>query len=244
MKLITAIVGATLALAVGLSAVNVQDTKAQETEAKEAAAKVVDEAAMIAEQMPTYPMTTCVISGEPMEEGKAQSFLHEGRLVRTCCKSCIKAFKKDPAALMAKIDQAIVKAQAASYPLKDCAVSGEALGEMGDPVDVFHGTRLLRLCCKGCVKAYKKDPAALVAKLDAAYIAAQKPTYKATKCLVSGEDLGSMGDPVDMLYGNTLVRLCCKGCVKGFKKDPASYMAELTGTTKKAVPATSAGKKG
>ena len=98
---------------------------------------------------------------------------------------------------------------------------------MEDPVDIVHGTRLVRLCCKGCVKAYKKDPAAIVAKLDAAYVTALKPKYKSKKCLVSGEDLGSMGEPVDMMYGNTLVRLCCKGCVKGFKKDPAKYIAKL-----------------
>ena len=37
-----------------------------------------------------------------------------------------------------------------------------------------------------------------------------------------------MGDPIDRLYGTQLVRLCCKGCVKAFQKDPAGVAAKVT----------------
>lgn len=48
----------------------------------------------------------------------------------------------------------------ASYPLKTCVVSKEEIGEHGKPVKVTapDGTDVY-LCCKQCVKDFKKDPA-------------------------------------------------------------------------------------
>ncbi len=230
MKLIKTLLCATLALALGLSALTVQETAATSTDA------TAEEAIIIAQQMPTYPLTSCVISDEEFsaESGEPISFLHEGRLVRVCCKSCVKKFKKSPEGSMAKIDQAIIAAQLPHYPLETCPTSGEELGGMGEPINVITGTRLVRFCCAGCIKGHKKDPSKAMAKLDAAYIAAQVENYPATTCLISGEELGGMGDPIDLLYGNTLVRLCCKGCVKGFWKDPAKHMTALRAQKKKA----------
>ncbi len=46
-----------------------------------------------------------------------------------------------------------------SYPLKTCVVSGDPLGEHGKVVKVsFQGTDVY-LCCRDCLKDYKKDPA-------------------------------------------------------------------------------------
>lgn len=51
----------------------------------------------------------------------------------------------------------------ASYPLKTCAVSGEAFGgEMGKPVKVTHEGTDVYLCCKSCLKDFKADPAKYV----------------------------------------------------------------------------------
>ncbi len=62
----------------------------------------------------SYPLTTCVVSGEPLDAGHAGGsfdYLHKeagkpDRLVRFCCKACLKEFKKDPAKYLAKIDAA------------------------------------------------------------------------------------------------------------------------------------------
>lgn len=47
-----------------------------------------------------------------------------------------------------------------TYPLKKCPVSDEPLGEHGKPVKVTtpDGTDVY-LCCKDCMKDFKKDPA-------------------------------------------------------------------------------------
>jgi hypothetical protein len=197
-----------------------------------AATAKIDDAKAIAHQLPSYPLTTCPVSHEALDAEKPVDFLHEGRLVRLCCKGCVKGFKKDPAATLAAIDAAIIAEQGPSYPMTECPMSGEALGSMGDPLPVIHGTRLVKLCCKGCVKGFHKNPEKALAKVDAALIAQQKPTYAVKTCLVSGDELGD--DAHDMLYGTRLVRLCCKKCVAGFEKDPATFVAKLDAAAHKA----------
>lgn len=46
------------------------------------------------------------------------------------------------------------------YPLKKCPVSGDSLSEHGKPIKVTapDGTDVY-LCCKDCLKDWKKDPA-------------------------------------------------------------------------------------
>jgi hypothetical protein len=192
------------------------------------------EAAVVAEQLPSYPLNNCPISGEKLGSmGDPIDLVVEGRLVRLCCKGCVKKAKANPATAIAKIDAGVIHAQGPSYPLKTCVISGEKLGEMGDPIDVVIGTRLVRVCCKGCVKKAKAASAKHLATVDSALIAAQRKTYPLKTCVISGEKLGEMGDPIDILHGTQLVRLCCKGCVKKFKKDPATALAKIAKAGKK-----------
>ncbi|MFT3783194.1 MAG: hypothetical protein QM790_14390 [Nibricoccus sp.] len=60
----------------------------------------------------SYPLDTCVVSGEKLGDmGKPVDYIYkeEGkpdRLVRFCCKMCISKFKKDPAKYLKAIDEA------------------------------------------------------------------------------------------------------------------------------------------
>ncbi|MFH0907335.1 MAG: TRASH domain-containing protein [bacterium] len=59
-------------------------------------------------------------------------------------------------------------------------------------------------------------------------VAADKAdTYPLTTCVVSGEKLGEMGDPVIFNYEGREVRFCCKNCKKDFLKDPAKYLKKI-----------------
>lgn len=61
-----------------------------------------------------YPLNTCAVSDEKIgaDPGmKPYSFVHEGREVKLCCKSCLKDFKKDTAKYIAKIEAAEKKAK-------------------------------------------------------------------------------------------------------------------------------------
>lgn len=51
--------------------------------------------------------------------------------------------------------------------------------------------------------------------------------YPFDSCIVSGEPLGSMGEAIVQVHEGREVKFCCKGCVKGFKKDPAKHLATI-----------------
>ncbi len=51
--------------------------------------------------------------------------------------------------------------------------------------------------------------------------------YPLKKCLVSENELGSMGDVVTEVYNGREVKFCCKPCVKKFHANPEKYLARL-----------------
>lgn len=124
------------------------------------------------------------------------------------------------------------KPEADTYPLETCIVSGSKLGSMGEPVVYEYEGREIRFCCKGCIKQFDKDPEAYLDKMDEAIVARDLADYPLAVCVVSGQELGSMGDPVDYVYDNHLVRFCCKGCIKAFENDPDKYIARIDGARK------------
>ena len=82
------------------------------------AAPVAPDAAWLAQAQAAYPLKTCVVSDEEfggdMGEAIDYTYKQEGkpdRLVRFCCKKCIKDFNKDPAQYLKKIDEAAAKAK-------------------------------------------------------------------------------------------------------------------------------------
>ena len=114
--------------------------------------------AVVAQQKPTYPMKTSPVSDKPLEAG-AVDYVYSMRLVRLSSPEEVAAFEKDPAAAMAKVDKALIESQLASYPSKTCPVSKEELGKDGEPVNYLYGTKLVRFCCKDCIKSFEKEPA-------------------------------------------------------------------------------------
>jgi len=76
-----------------------------------------------------YPLQTCVVSGDKLvagEMGPPVDYLYEEqgkepRLVRFCCKSCIKTFKKTPAKYLNLIDEAAAKTKAGDSAASCCS---------------------------------------------------------------------------------------------------------------------------
>lgn len=121
-----------------------------------------------------------------------------------------------------------------AYPLKVCTVSGEKLGEHGDPYVIRHEGREVRFCCKSCLKDFNADPAKYLKKLDAAVEAQQRASYPLKDCPVSLDKLGAHGEPVPVVVGNnTLALLCCKDCKKDAVKDGARIEKMILDARKK-----------
>jgi YHS domain-containing protein len=60
------------------------------------------------------------------------------------------------------------------YTLKTCVVSGDKLGEMGDPFVYAYKGREIKFCCKGCLKDFNKNPDKYIKMIDAAEAKAKK----------------------------------------------------------------------
>ena len=101
--------------------------------AEEGAAKPSD-AAVIAAQKATYPLKTCVVSGEKLGEPgmeKVVDYVYQGRLVELCCGSCIKKFNADTAKYLKLLDEAAKNAGACNTGCA-CMASGKKECKCGD----------------------------------------------------------------------------------------------------------------
>ncbi len=103
--------------------------------------------------------------------------------------------------------------------------------DRSDPTDPPAWKNERGLVCRGVIPNMKHTLLLLLSGLllstgliSAADTTGVPPTYPLKKCVVSDEDLGSMGKPVKVTHEGTDVYLCCKSCAKDFKKDPAKYV--------------------
>jgi len=55
---------------------------------------------------------------------------------------------------------------------------------------------------------------------------AAKP-YPLKTCLVTDNELGSMGKVVTKVYDEQEIKFCCKPCVKKFEANPAKFLSKL-----------------
>lgn len=172
-----------------------------------------------------YPFDTCPITGKKLGAmGDPVTKVYDGREVRFCCPACPPKFEKDQAANLRKIDEKMIKDQAALYPLKTCVVTGKDLPEK--PYEFVYGNRLIRLGTESERVDFIKDATKHLAALDKAVVEQQGMDYSLKTCPVSKEELGGdMGKPVDIVVAGRLVRLCCKDCKKDVEKDPAKFIA-------------------
>lgn len=63
--------------------------------------------------------------------------------------------------------------------------------------------------------------------LGASPASAAPAAYPLKTCVVSGNELGSMGKPITKVYNGQEVKLCCKPCIKKFDANPAKFLSKL-----------------
>ncbi len=174
-----------------------------------------------------YTLDVCPVAGQKLGSmGDPVVYDHEGREIRFCCAGCIGSFEDNPEEYIAEIDEKMTERQKPHYPVETCINMGDEL--TGDnTVSFVHNNRLFLVCCSSCVNAIKSEPAGHFAKLDEAVAEAQSGEYPLDTCVVSGQELDSMGGPVNYVMGNRLVKLCCAGCVNALEEDPAGHLAKI-----------------
>ncbi len=189
----------------------------------------------------------CPIGEEAVEDDGGRS-VYKGNTIGFCCPGCISRFdkwdeaKKDEFVAMSMMgtpptkndDHAKMSGHNAGgdvipYILNTCPVSGGKLGSMGEPIVKEYNGREVKFCCKMCVPQFEKNLKASFAKVDQKIIESQLAFYPTTDCIVSGDTLGDeeMGEPINFVHNNRLVRFCCKMCKSDFKADPQAFIAKL-----------------
>ena len=88
------------------------------------------------------------------------------------------------------------------------------------PLFIFSSLAFLLGACNKQEKTTTTAPSAVPAAT------AAKP-YPLDKCLVSGEKLGEMGEPVVIVHNGQEIKFCCDKCQPKFEKDPAKYLSKL-----------------
>ncbi len=173
-----------------------------------------------------FPLKNCPVMDSGLDSmGGPVKLVHEGREIRFCCQGCIGRFEDNAEAFLEEVDAAIVDSQLAVYPMENCIVADRPLGD--SPVNVVVNNRLFRTCCAGCAAGIQDDAEGYFEKLDAAVKEAQADSYALETCPVSGQELGSMGDPVELVIANRLVKLCCAGCEAGVEENPADIIEQV-----------------
>ena len=51
--------------------------------------------------------------------------------------------------------------------------------------------------------------------------------YPLKVCIVSGEELGKMGEPKVIVHEGREIKFCCPSCEGDFRKDPAKFLKKL-----------------
>jgi len=145
----------------------------KEFEAKQAEFIKKIDAKIIEQQLPHYPLKTCVVMTEDTlgEEGAPVNRVYKNRLVRFCCAQCPKEFEKEPAKYLKAIDEAVIKEQKPNYPMHVDVVTGQPLG--ANVIDKVYGVTLVRFNSQESVEKYNADPLPYLAKLREAWSAKQ-----------------------------------------------------------------------
>ena len=100
---------------------------------------------------------------------------------------------------------------------KICPVSGNKLGEHGNPVKVQIGQETVFLCCKGCAQG--KVDTKHWATIHANIVSAQ------AKCPVMDKTLPK--NPKWTIVKGQIVYICCPPCAKKITADPKTYLQKV-----------------
>lgn len=109
--------------------------------------------AQAAEKQAGKPQTACPVSGKPIN--KEVYVDYQGQRVYFCCNACPDKFRKDPEKYFAQFEKEGIELENIQ---KACPVSGEELGEHGEPSVIHYKGRTVKFCCPACEKPFKAEP--------------------------------------------------------------------------------------
>lgn len=126
------------------------------------------DAKMLADQLPLYPLATCLVTGVPLPETPVD-IIFRNRLIRLADESARKAFLDDPARYWALLDEAIISHQSKRYWITKCPEQGTTIDPRTDFLfTVVCAQRIVRVCCDDCHDRVKARPSQYLPLIDSA----------------------------------------------------------------------------
>lgn len=142
-----------------------------------------------------------------------------------CCESCEgKPAKKE---YLASIMTRFAQAQ------NVCPITGKPV-EANSPTTIIDDL-IVFACCPNCIDKIQAEPAVARSKIEANYASFVSDELQIAAqgiCPVSGQKLGSMGNPIRVMLNDQTTFLCCKACVE--KPANGKHWATIQGNLKKA----------
>ncbi len=186
-----------------------------------------------------------IVSDEKLGvEGKTVIIVHEGQEIKLCREACCKEFYANPSRFQAKLPKAEApKAEPKKAGMEHkmmcaycagCAKTADGKAARHDhgsaakqddkekPKD--HSTEAKE------TKPHDHDHAAAKHAEEKKADAPFKPhPYPLMTCIVSDNDLDSMGEQASFVYQGQTIKVCCMPCLAKFEKNPAKYLKKLEG---------------
>ena len=122
----------------------------------------IDERA-VKQQLPLYPLSTCIVDDKPLIELGAINYVFRNRLFRVCSGKCQAKLEQEPAKFFGKLDYAVIEKQKPDYPLATCIVSGKPLA--ADSLDHVVANQLVRLSGFDQLEQFGRTPGNYLLKL-------------------------------------------------------------------------------
>lgn len=115
------------------------------------------DAEMIADQRPFYPLKHSLYSAESLPDRPIE-FIWGNRLFRARNEEERRRILADPADAIVRLDRAVIDAQRPTYGMPDkCPVQGDILSSE-QRIDIVVANRMIRLCCRRCVRVVRARP--------------------------------------------------------------------------------------
>jgi hypothetical protein len=115
------------------------------------------------QQLPLYPLTTCIVDDKPLFGLGTVNYVFRNRLFRVCSGKCQVKLEQEPAKFFGKLDYAVIEKQKPDYPLTTCIVSGKPLA--ADSLDHVVANQLVRLSSFDQLEQFGRTPGGYLLKL-------------------------------------------------------------------------------
>jgi YHS domain-containing protein len=115
----------------------------------------------------------------------------------------------DPASAVAELPELI------DVRYEKCPIMG---GPIRDEFAAIHEGKVFHFCCAACIETFKKNPEAVIAKIDGARSFRLEITNRSGACPVTGKPATR---DFFLIRGNTVTFYCCPDCVGKDNVTPA-----------------------